>query len=79
MALYKNSNFILQSSSDAFDKIFKPGETPEHSGIYRCEGCTKEIVAEHGRSFPSQNHQQHTSVQGSIRWRLIVFAQHNPT
>jgi hypothetical protein len=75
MALYKYLNILVQTDDPAFDVIYKPGQTPPHSGIYRCEGCGHEVVAEASRSFPTQNHKQHTSAQGDIRWRLIVYPQ----
>jgi hypothetical protein len=75
MALYKNAAYLQTSTSDAFDKTYSPGASTPHSGIYRCEGCTKEIAANQGNPLPPQNHHQHTSGQGTIRWRLIVYAQ----
>lgn len=78
MALYKDDNAIGKSSSDAFNAEFKPGETPIHSGIYRCTGCKKEIVAEESRQFPPQNHHAHSTSQGAIRWKMIVYAVHDP-
>ena len=76
MALYKSSTYLTQSSDDAFDKIYAPGSQTPHSGIYRCEGCGFEIVSEGAKPFPPQNHHQHSPSQGSIRWRMIVYAQH---
>jgi hypothetical protein len=35
-------------------------------------------VAEQSRQFPPQNHHQHNGSQGQIRWRLIVYADHEP-
>ena len=78
MALYKNGNYLTQSNDAAFDVDHKPGETPPHSGIYRCIGCGREIVAEQERSFPPQNHHTHTQSQGAILWRMIVYADHKP-
>ena len=75
MALYKNAGYLDQSTSQAFDTLHNPGAVPPNSGIYRCEGCGQEIVAEKERRFPSQNHHQHIPSQGSIRWRMIVAAK----
>ena len=75
MALYKNSAYLKTSTSAAFDKLHKPGENTPDSGIYRCEGCGKEIASNAGNPLPPQNHHQHTTAQGSIRWRMIVQAQ----
>ncbi|SRR6266567_962852 len=68
-----------ESASEAcrLELVTYPGQTPPNSGIYRCMGCGREIVAEKDRSFPPQNHHQHKSpAQGHVRWRLIVFADH---
>jgi hypothetical protein len=78
MALYKRSEEIAASSSDAFDKEYGPGATVPHSGIYRCRGCGREIASNEGTIFPPQNHHQHTSTQGSVRWRLAVYSDGNP-
>jgi hypothetical protein len=78
MALYKYGSYLQQNTDKAFDVEHQPGTKPPHSGIYRCMGCGREIVAEEGRQFPPQNHHQHTGSQGAIRWRMIVYADHGP-
>jgi hypothetical protein len=75
MALYKYSTYMSVSQHAAFDAIHVPGARTPHSGIYRCEGCGHEVASNAGNPLPPQNHHQHTSHQGSIRWRLVVFAQ----
>ncbi|MGA3283787.1 MAG: hypothetical protein ABSD57_04930 [Verrucomicrobiota bacterium] len=72
MALYKNANYLTQTTDSAFDTLHKPGETTPHSGIFRCEGCGNEIVSESWKPMPPQNHHTHTYSQGDIQWRLIV-------
>jgi len=72
--LYKNLNYLSQSSSSSFDDIHKPGDNTPHSGIYRCEGCGTGIASNAGNPLPPQNHHQHTTQQGAIRWRMIVWA-----
>jgi hypothetical protein len=78
MAMYKHLNFLQQSNDAAFDTVYVPGATPAHSGIFRCTGCGREVVAEHTRTLPPQNHHQHTTQQGAIRWHMVVWADHNP-
>jgi hypothetical protein len=78
MATYKYSYYIDLSNSEEFDKTHNPGDTTPNSGIYCCEGCGREIVSERNQSFPPQNHHQHSYQQGSIRWRLAVYADHHP-
>lgn len=80
MALVRNGNKeqVKEAnieSNPAFDKIHKPGEKCEYEGIYKCVGCNKEVTIAGGKTIPPQNHHQHTSAQGDIRWKLFVFAQ----
>ena len=75
MALYKYSQHITVSADNGFDTIYSPGTTASRSGIYRCEGCGKEIAINGGNPLPLQNHHQHTAAQGTKRWRMIVCAQ----
>ncbi len=72
MAIYKSSSYLKTSTSDAFDKLHSPGANTPSSGIYRCEGCGREIASNSGNPLPPQNHHQHTTEQGTIRWRMIV-------
>ena len=44
MAQYKYGNYLNKSEQSAYDNIYKPGETCQNSGIYRCEGCGDEIA-----------------------------------
>ena len=75
MALYKYSQYVSYSGDEAFDKVWTPGSSPPYSGIYRCEGCGDEIAGNKGNPLPSQNHKQHSTSQGNIRWRLVVYAE----
>ena len=75
MALYKYGNYLKQSQHQEFDSLYGPGQTCPNSGIYRCEGCAREIASNKDNPFPPQNHHQHTAGQGMIRWKLIVFAE----
>ena len=73
MAWYKYGQHLQQKPSiDEFDKDYKPGDITNWSGIYRCEGCGREVVSTSGHPLPPQNHHQHTRDQGSIRWRILV-------
>jgi hypothetical protein len=75
MAIYKYSNYLKSSTDSAFDTLTGPGSNTPHSGIYRCEGCGKEVAANQGNPMPPQNHHQHSVAQGHIRWKLIVYAE----
>jgi hypothetical protein len=79
MAYYKYDQFIKKSNAEAYDKVHSPGIQAPHAGIYRCDGCGHEIGIARGHTLPPQGHHQHTTAQGSIRWRLIVYADHQPT
>ena len=72
MAVYKYPNVLEPSNHQAFDQIHHPGQQAPYSGIYRCEGCGINEVSTHGHPLPPQNHHQHSTSQGAIRWRLVV-------
>lgn len=78
MALYKYPQYLGTSSDAVFDGVHNPGAATPLSGIYRCEGCGRELVSEEGKPLPPQNHHQHGSGGGHIRWRLAVYADHRP-
>jgi hypothetical protein len=78
MTLFKRSNDIEVSISPEFDKVYTPGETPSHSGIYRCCGCGCETVTDAASPFAVGKHPRHSQTQGAIRWRLAVAAQLEP-
>jgi hypothetical protein len=78
MAVYKNANYLRQDDDKAFDHDYNPGVSAPLAGVYRCMGCHREIGIAQGHTLPPQEHHQHTAAQGHIRWRLIVWADHNP-
>jgi hypothetical protein len=78
LATYKFPGFLVKLDHAAFDAVHGVGTTTPYSGIYRCIGCGREVVSTSGHSLPNQNDHQHTPAQGSISWRLIVYADHEP-
>lgn len=78
MAIYKYAQIMATSTDRMFDTLFNPGATTLHSGIYRCEGCAREVASNAGNALPPQNHHQHATMHGAIRWRLAVYAQTTP-
>jgi hypothetical protein len=78
MALYRYIAFLQTSTEAVYDTIFNPGQAAPVSGIYRCMGCGREVASNQNQPLPPQNHHQHTTEQGAIRWRLIVYADHRP-
>jgi len=47
------------------------------SGIYKCQGCNKEITSNKDDPFPPQNKHQHTDAQGKVLWKLIIRTDTN--
>lgn len=76
MATYKYSTYLAHNDHAAFDTVSSPGTAAPFSGIYRCEGCGSEVASNQGQPLPPQNAHQHATHQGAIRWRLIVYADH---
>lgn len=75
MAWYIDESRVKKSGKTTlphWNEEFKPGQIIAHSGIYRCTGCDKEIACNAMDPFPPQNHHQHTTKQGDIRWKLLV-------
>lgn len=76
MALYRNAQLVVKADPHAaWEKVWKPGETPDHAGIYRCQGCGDEIASNKSVQLPTQNHRQHSPNQGLVRWQLLVATQ----
>lgn len=78
MATYKYKSCLYELKHEAFDEVRTPGMPTPWSGIYRCLGCGLEDVSVKDNPLPPQDHHQHTVQQGSIRWQLIVYADHQP-
>jgi hypothetical protein len=78
MAVYKEKNYLGQNDNSAFDNDYSPGDQAQLAGIYRCMSCHREIGFAGGTTLPRQDHHTHSPLQGVIRWRLIVWADHNP-
>jgi hypothetical protein len=78
MATYKYDKFVEKNTSDEFDKIHPHSTKAPWAGIYRCAGCGREIAIAQSHVLPPQNHHQHSTQQGEIRWRLIAYADHEP-
>jgi hypothetical protein len=72
MAYYKYQVFLVQQQGSEFDVAHAPNGPTPISGIYRCEGCGLSATFVKDKNMPPQNHHQHTTAQGEIRWRLVV-------
>ncbi|APP18161.1 TPA: protein L [Klebsiella pneumoniae] len=80
MALVKHGSRHLIGEAGAqhngtYDRKYRSGDTCQFEGIYKCAGCGKEITLAKGKTFPPQNHHQHSLLSGAIEWQLLVFAQ----
>ena len=62
----------IEPSNVWWTTTYEPGDTVPVSGIYLCPGCKREITSNERDPFPPQNHHQHTSTQGKIRWKLNI-------
>lgn len=74
MAWYTNGSSLTLSdgNGDWWKTIYGPSDNVPVSGIYRCVGCGKEVTCNDPDRFPPQNHHQHPSQQGTVRWKLNV-------
>ncbi|RTD98573.1 protein L [Variovorax atrisoli] len=74
MAWYVNGSVLQKGKPENshWKTTYGPGDEVPLSGIYKCEGCKKEVTCNKPDKFPPQNHHQHSQAQGAIRWRLIV-------
>ncbi len=78
MASYKDNDYVTLVSGNVFDTDHRPATHASLAGIYRCTGCGREIVAAAHEPLPAETHHHHSLNKGSIRWRLIVVANHDP-
>jgi hypothetical protein len=53
MAWYKYKHYVNQYTGldDIYDALYKPGEVPPHSGIYRCIECGQKLSLNKAASF----------------------------
>jgi hypothetical protein len=72
MAVYNQAANLRFGNGPAFDYVYGPSQTVPLSGIYRCDGCGREIAANKGDPLPPQNHHQHPPLAGPVRWRPLV-------
>lgn len=63
---------LVNNTNEWWRTIYGTGDNVPVSGIYRCLGCNREITSNKADPFPPQNHHQHTTSQGTVRWKLNV-------
>ena len=77
MTLFRRSNDVEVSISPEFDREYRPEDTPIHTGIYRCRGCGREIVAEANKPFPPETPGTHRPKgQFDGDWRSLRSPNH---
>jgi hypothetical protein len=76
MALCKEIEKITMSRSYAFDRVLRPGTEVVHEGIYRCVGCSAEMVALGGKPLPTPKQHPHAGDCPQQRWQLLVGLSH---
>lgn len=75
MALYREEDYVKKANPhECFERVRKPGEIADYSGIYRCVNCGDENACNKGNPLPPQNTHQHKS-SAPIGWKLLVLAQ----
>ena len=74
MSWYISESVINKAADDKawWQTTYQPGDEVVRAGIYRCLGCGREVCSNKGDPFPPQNHHQHSTAQGKIRWKLNV-------
>ena len=75
VAIYKHPHLLNQSSNRRFDTVRGAGAKAPASGIFRCQGCGREVIASKGEPLPRLDHHQHPAQLGNVRWRLAVATQ----
>ena len=81
MAWHTSESVLAQGTSTNrwWTTIYNPADKVEVSGIYRCLGCKREVTCNKDDPFPPQSHHQHSTQQGSIRWKLNIRTNTNGT
>jgi hypothetical protein len=72
MAIYRYPVLFQQIEYPAFDQLYEPGTKVPYPGIYRCQGCRREVALPEGQPLPSQDHHRHVPGQDRMRWQLVV-------
>src|SRR5258707_12849484 len=78
MAIYKDGTQLMQLGNAIFDEEHPSGEPAPRAGIYQCLGCGREVVAAEDAPLPAADHHTHLPLDGTTRWKLLVFADHRP-
>lgn len=71
MAYYKHIKDLTVQSGSEFDDILAAGAPAPLSGLYRCEGCGRSLIARNGAPLPLNDHHTHMDAK-RIEWRLVV-------
>jgi hypothetical protein len=77
MAGYRNPTFIIKNDSPEYDKLYAPGISAPHAGIYRCNKCGHEIGIAQGHVLPPRDTHNIRPQWAPSKWQLAVYAIHN--
>lgn len=75
MAAYKYAYFLVPTINVRFDHIYPAGARAPRAGIYRCEGCGREVIALDEQALPGPDDHDHDRKHKTVRWRLVVATQ----
>lgn len=76
MPYYSDPNTFVRVMDNAFAVVHAPGQTCQHSGIYRCVQCGWEAACNERDPFPPQDHHGHPRGLPPIRWKAVALAKH---
>lgn len=71
VAYFKHRKYLTLQEGSEFDDLHPAATLAPLSGIYRCEGCGRSIVATGAQLLPDADHHAHGNPK-PIAWRLIV-------
>ncbi len=71
LAYYKHIHHFAVQTGTEFDDVHAADTPAPLSGVYRCEGCGRSIIARNGALLPSADHHAHSDAR-KVEWRLIV-------
>lgn len=71
MAYCKHIDQLVVQTGGEFDNVRDAGTIAPLSGVYRCEGCGRSVVAHNGALLPPADHHSHDD-PSPVAWRLVV-------
>lgn len=69
----ENKDLVRTANSEPFNKTYKSGSHAQHSGIYKCSKCDREIAFNKDDN-PLPPHYSNNNCR-SPEWQLFIFAE----